>query len=163
MLKIHTTCVMLGLKNFTINKDMTVSVNGDVFIPNTLEALPFKFDKVSGDFYAAYSLLTDMTNMPNEVGGSFNISYSKIGEIEGMPRKIGGDFIATDLTTKNYYTPYPLQIRGNTYISMVVKMTPRELSAYLNYQHYYDVFDKDGNFQMEEARALLSEIKDGLL
>ena len=48
---IETTCKKYNIKNYTINTDGLVDVNGDVFLYNKgLTKLPLKFGKVTGYF-----------------------------------------------------------------------------------------------------------------
>jgi hypothetical protein len=103
-----------GIQNYTINEDGTVDVNGDVNIDDmTLSRIPFKFGKVTGNFYCSDNSLTSLEGSPREVGGSFYCSdnklkdlkgspievdkgffcyANKLNSIEGMPIEIGGDF-----------------------------------------------------------------------
>jgi hypothetical protein len=60
------------LKNYTINLDDTIDVNGSVHLWKKLgkmEKLPVKFEKVSGDFDCEWNKLTTLENCPNYVGG----------------------------------------------------------------------------------------------
>lgn len=50
---IDTICKKFGIKNYTINEDSTIDVDGNVDLRNKgLTKIPLKFGKVSGKFYA---------------------------------------------------------------------------------------------------------------
>ena len=52
-------CKKFGIKNYTINTDGTIDFNGDMLVNNlnlnarNFEKLPLKFNKVTGNFFAA--------------------------------------------------------------------------------------------------------------
>jgi len=49
--KIHTICKKHNIENYTINKDHSIDVDGDVYLyKKELTKIPLKFRKVSGDF-----------------------------------------------------------------------------------------------------------------
>lgn len=107
-----------GIKNYTINSDGTIDVDGDVdlyvYYNRKLTEIPFKFGKVTGDFNCSdnnlISLdgcpyyvggdfngsgnkLTNLNGSPSEVIGYFSCDYNNLTTVEGMPKEIGGDFI----------------------------------------------------------------------
>lgn len=103
-----------SIENYTINKDGSVDVYGDVDLANQqLEFIPIKFGKVSGIFNCSRNPLNSLENCPyyvgkefycsainikslefspREIGGSFYCHNNKLESIEGMPLEIGGDF-----------------------------------------------------------------------
>jgi hypothetical protein len=61
------------LKNYTVNPDKTIDVNGNVgleYILNDMEKLPVKFGKVSGYFSCFGNNLTTLEGCPKYVGGT---------------------------------------------------------------------------------------------
>lgn len=103
-----------GVKNYTINSNGSVDVNGDVDLSNLdLKEIPIRFDRVTGyfdlfnnnlgslrnspyyvgdSFYCSNNKLTSLKGSPQEVVGSFICSVNNLKSIEGMPLEIGGDF-----------------------------------------------------------------------
>lgn len=93
-----------NIKNYTINKDLTIDVDDDVNIfANSLEngELPdfIQFNKIIGNFsisdfrlggYYIYSLI----GCPLRVYGNFSIRAKELDTLEGCPKKVGGIFIA---------------------------------------------------------------------
>lgn len=84
-----------NVKNYTINDDLTVDVDGSVNLSNRNIGLhdgyiPIRFGKVSGDFNVSNNNLTCLKGCPSEVGGNFNCSDNNLKSIEDAPLKIGG-------------------------------------------------------------------------
>jgi len=100
---IDSICKKYNIKNYTINADGLVDVNGDVDLYNKkLTKLPLKFGKVTGGFYCSYNQLTTLEGSPREVGGNFNCNNNnKLATLEGSPREVGGYFYCSynQLTT----------------------------------------------------------------
>jgi hypothetical protein len=94
---IDAICKKYGIRNYTINEDGTVDVDGNVDIHNRgydrgLEKIPLKFGYVSGDFYCSFNQLTTLEGSPNKVGGNFICSNSQLTTLEGASNWVGGDF-----------------------------------------------------------------------
>jgi len=107
-------CMMYGIKNYTINSDNSIDVDGDVNLENkNLVELPLKFNKASGDFDCSSNELSSLKGAPKYVGGSFhcdrnhltslkyspqhinmhfNINYNFIRSLEDMPKQVNGIF-----------------------------------------------------------------------
>jgi len=83
------------LKNYTINPDGTIDVNGGVNLSHKLgdmEKLPVKFGKVSGYFDCGKSILTTLEGCPSYVGDSFDCGWNNLTTLEGCPKYVGGYF-----------------------------------------------------------------------
>ena len=92
-LKIKRILTKFKIKNYTINPDGSIDVNGNVNISHKkLTKIPFKFGKVSGDFYCSYNQLTSLEGCPSEVGGNFNCSNNILTSLVGCPSEVGGYF-----------------------------------------------------------------------
>jgi len=90
---IHKICKKYGIKNYTINNDGTIDVDGDVYLwRKGFTKLPLKFNHVSGDFSCHYNKLTTLEGGPQSVGGDFVCSYNKLTILEGGPKSVGGNF-----------------------------------------------------------------------
>jgi len=77
--KIDSICKKYGIKNYIINSDGSVDVDGDVSFKVNLNKLPLKFGKVSGYFDCSYNFLTTLEGCPKWVFYTLNID---------IPRKI---------------------------------------------------------------------------
>lgn len=90
---IDSICKEYGIKNYTINSDGTIDVDGFVYIGNKkLTKLPLKFGKVSGNFYCDNNQLTTLEGAPKIVRGSFDCSENKLTTLQGGPESVGGYF-----------------------------------------------------------------------
>ena len=91
--EIHNICEKYGIKNYTINLDGSIDVDGNVNLQNKgLTKIPLKFNHVSGNFNCSYNKLTTLDGSPERVGGSFYCNYNNLTTLEGGPQSVGGDF-----------------------------------------------------------------------
>ena len=82
------------IKNYTINDDLTVDVNGNVHLLGFKSSIfPFHFGKVSGSFYCDCANLESLKGAPISVGGNFHCSYNNLKSLKGAPTFVGGSFI----------------------------------------------------------------------
>jgi len=90
---IDSICEKYGIKNYTINSDGTVDVDGDVYLSRRkLTKLPLKFGKVSGYFDCRNNQLTTLEGCPQSVVGYFNCSGNQLTILEFCPQSVGGYF-----------------------------------------------------------------------
>ena len=86
-----------GIKNYTINEDGTIDVEGNVYLSNKdLTKIPFKFGKVTGHFYCYSNQLTSLDGCPRDVGGNFTCSVNLLKNLIGGPQEVGGDYFCQD-------------------------------------------------------------------
>ena len=104
-----------NIKNYTINDDFTIDVNGNVFLSRrNLKEFPeyIQFRVVGGrfdcrnnnltslrgcpreveGFYCNVNELTSLEGAPERVGGNFYCDYNKLTTLKGAPKEIGGEF-----------------------------------------------------------------------
>lgn len=68
----------MGIKNYTINDDGTVDVDGNVSLNDkSLTSIPVQFGQVTGSFYCSHNRLTSLEGAPKEIGGSFTCRNNK--------------------------------------------------------------------------------------
>jgi len=90
---IDSICSKYGIKNYTINSDGTVDVDGNVNLYNKdLTKLPLKFGKVSGYFDCDTNQLTSLEGCPKSVSGYFACGYNNLKSLEFCPQSVGGNF-----------------------------------------------------------------------
>jgi hypothetical protein len=82
---IKRKCKKFGIKNYTINEDSTIDVDGDVNLHrNRLTKLPLKFRKVSGDFSCHRNQLKSLSGAPLSVGGDFSCYSNELKSLSGV-------------------------------------------------------------------------------
>jgi hypothetical protein len=90
---IDSICIEYRIKNYTINPDESIDVDGNVDLSSkSLTKLPLKFRNVNGYFYCQVNQLTTLEGSPDSVGGDFACSDNKLTTLEGCPESVGGDF-----------------------------------------------------------------------
>jgi len=86
-------CEKYGIKNYTINDDLSIDVDGGVILENFfIEYLPLRFDYVSGGFNCSDNMLVSLKGCPQTVGGYFNCSNNNLLSLEGCPQTVGENF-----------------------------------------------------------------------
>ncbi|ACT51264.1 hypothetical protein [Methylovorus glucosotrophus] len=86
-----------GVRNYTINEDLTVDVKGDVYLKNRgITNIPIQFGKVGKNFHCEGNNLTSLKGCPIEVGNYFDCSNNKLETLEFAPLKVGGSFDCSD-------------------------------------------------------------------
>jgi hypothetical protein len=94
--KIKFLCKKYGIKNYSINKDYSIDINGDVDLSHIkfglyfkkLTHIPLNFNIVEGCFNCSYNNLTTLEGCPNEIGW-FDCSHNNLYKLKGCPKKIG--------------------------------------------------------------------------
>ena len=86
-------CKQYGIRNYSINPDLSIDVDGDVRLNNLhLSSLPLRFSRVGGDFACHNNQLTTLEGCPREVGIDFVCSFNRLTTLEGCPREVGENF-----------------------------------------------------------------------
>lgn len=91
------TLKVLNIKNYKIDDDGLVNVEGDVNIRSLitkfiLDKIPVKFGNVTGSFECNGNKLTSLEGAPKSVGGNFDCRSNQLTSLEGAPKSLGGDF-----------------------------------------------------------------------
>jgi hypothetical protein len=90
---IDAICRRYEIKNYTINFDGSVSVDGDVGLGyKGLTELPIRFKEVSGFFLCWNNNLTSLEGCPERVGEHFGCWNNSLTSLEGCPKYINGNF-----------------------------------------------------------------------
>lgn len=98
---------------FTINDDLSVSVDGDVVMSGkNLSEIPVNFRDVSGDFDCSFNKLKTLKNSPKIVGKNFFCDTNRLITLKGCPEKVGERFVAThnNISSLSDYTTYALGV-----------------------------------------------------
>ena len=101
---ISLICEKYNIKNYTINDDGTIDVNGNVNLSSKgLTELPLVFNKVSGDFDCGVNKLTSLKGSPRWIGGGFYCDHNQLTSLEFSPDYVGGSFwCSNNQLTDNY-------------------------------------------------------------
>ena len=122
---IDEICREYWIRNYTINPDKSIDVNGYVNLCNKkLTKLPLKFNKVNGFLYCHENKLTSLEGSPVEVNNDFYCYNNNLTSLKYAPKIIRGDF---DCHTNN--------IKSFEYFPNFVK-----LDFYCGYNPIYEVW-----------------------
>ena len=87
--EIHRICKEYDIKNYTINPDGSIDVDGDVELGvYKLDKIPLKFNNVSGYFNISYNNITSLEGCPKYIGETFYCNSNKLTSLEYFPNKI---------------------------------------------------------------------------
>ena len=90
---IKDICKKYRIKNYTINSDGSIDVDGDVNIAYMkLDKLPLRFNRIGGNFDCSVNHLTSLIGAPKEIGGNFYCNNNQLTSLEGAPKEVGGFF-----------------------------------------------------------------------
>ena len=114
---ISLICEKYGIKNYTINDDGSIDVNGNVdLLWYRLTELPLNFNRVTGYFNCNCNKLTTLKGSPKWVGGSFSCINNQLTSLEFSPDYVGGWF---DCRWNNLTDNYcDTEIAGNFYTTL---------------------------------------------
>lgn len=99
---IETLLKTLEIKNYKINDDGSVDVEGDVNLNDlNLQKIPIKFGVVKGYFNCSNNKLINLINSPESVSHDFICSSNSLTTLEGGPKNVDGSFMCSynSLTT----------------------------------------------------------------
>jgi hypothetical protein len=85
----------MGVKNYTINPDLTIDVKGNVDLSDKkLTEFPdyIKFNNIYGHFYCQTNQLTSLKGCPINVSGDFGCWNNQLISLKGCPTTIGANF-----------------------------------------------------------------------
>jgi len=86
-------CDKYGIENYTINDDLSIDVDGGVYLNRRyLEYLPLRFNYVSDYFNCSYNELKTLEGCPEKVGGTFHCFKNELKSLKGCPQTVNGDF-----------------------------------------------------------------------
>lgn len=92
-----------GITKYTVNSDESIDCHQNVYLNfYSLIKIPFKFNRVYGDFICNGNNLTNLENAPKYVQGLFDCSDNiYLTSLEGCPKYIGSDFISDNNMLKS--------------------------------------------------------------
>ena len=122
--EIHKICEKYYIKNYIINNDLSIDVNGNIDLDRKkLTELPLSFNVIKGNFVCSSNYLNTLKGSPNTVDGDFlcnnnNLttlehspqivtglyacSFNKLKSLKGCPTFINNDFICDRTSIKSF-------------------------------------------------------------
>lgn len=131
--RIESILKKYNIKNYVINDDLTVDVNGDIdFRGADLKRFPVKFGKIIGNFNCSNNQLETLNGGPNKVSENFYCYNNNLTSLQGSPREVGENFWCV----KNKFTSLqgsPREVGGDfacSYGNLVtLRGAPREVGG----------------------------------
>jgi hypothetical protein len=143
--QIDSICNEYKIKNYTINYDGTIDVDGNVLLSyKGLSALPLRFNNVFGNFKCDQNNLTSLEGSPKYVGGAFTCASNHLTSLAGGPNKIEDDFCC-------YFNSLPDLVGGPSYVG-------GDYVAYSNDLHSFEGCAEiiNGDFEVSNNHKLIT-------
>ncbi len=81
------------IKNYTINEDGSIDCNQDInFFCENLNEIPFKFNRINGNFEISNNKLKSLKNCAKYVEGYFDCSVNKLISLEFGPEYVSKNY-----------------------------------------------------------------------
>jgi len=100
--RVDSICEKYQIKNYSINSDGSIDVDGDVDISKqNLTKFPIVFNNVSGNFTCKDNMIKSLKGGPVTVGGNFVCAFNDLSSLAGSPESVGDDFSCKFNNLKN--------------------------------------------------------------
>ena len=136
-----------NIKNYTINDDFIVDVNGDVDLKyKELTEFPeyIQFGVVTGFFSCYKNQLISLRGVPRIVDGYFDCSFNQLTSLEGAPRKCHNFYCYSNYLTSLKGSPEivgSFDCRYNSLISL--EGASREVGGYFDCSNNSIIFTEE--------------------
>ena len=91
--KIQNICEKYNIRNYIINNDMSIDVDGDVNLQRMgLKKIPLNINKVTGSFYADNCDFNSLKGSPKYVGHDFMCDGNNLKTLADGPLYVGNDY-----------------------------------------------------------------------
>lgn len=161
---INFICQKYDIKNYTINEDGTVDVDGEVYLyANNLVKLPLKFGKVTGYFTCSNNHLTSLEGSPYWVGRYFDCSNNELTTLEDGPKTVIGSYYCQRNKLVNFkgwpedFDGY-LFISGNPVYKLLENITNDKRNKFVYWCNEFDAIDDEGNVIPERMEEVYHKI-----
>jgi hypothetical protein len=158
--EIDKICRKYNIKNYTINSDNSVDVDGDVYLwDKKLESIPLNFNIVNGYFTCDNNNLTSLKGCPIRVGDYFYCYSNKLTSLQHSPQYMeNGDFscsrnkieslqYCTELIRSNFYCGYNKLTSLEHHPSVYGRFycSNNQINTFENFYYYKEDVYFDGN------------------
>jgi hypothetical protein len=138
---IHDICKKYNIKNYTVNGDGSIDVNGNVNLSGReLTEFPLIFNKVMGDFHCGMNNLTSLKGCPRWIGGNFSCSNNRLSSLEFSPEYVGGYFECIDNDLIDNYCD--TEIGGYFYTTLVQDGMIFDYNEVTNYNEWRKLYKR---------------------
>ena len=160
--------VLMNVKNYVINDDLTVDVNSRVDLSfKDLKDVPIKFNKIEGDFNCSDNNLTSLEGCPTVINGGFHCGFNNLTSLKGCPTVINGGFHCSN----NYLTSLeccPKEVNGNFSCNnnnrlISFEFFPQEINGNFIFLHNIEIKEEElVNFhcKMENIEKIYSDFNE---
>jgi hypothetical protein len=132
---ISLICKKYNIKNYTINSDGSIDVDGNVNLYYMeLTELPLTFNKVTGHFSCSNNKLTSLKGCPRWIGGFFDCERNNLTSLEFSPDYVGAWFACNHNNLIDNYCDS--EIIGNFYTTLKQEGVEYYNNIMINYNEW---------------------------
>jgi hypothetical protein len=126
----------MGVFNFTIHDDLTVTANDHVFFYMLgLKKIPIQFRRIKGDLFIGGNYLKSIKGLPMILDGMLTIAGEQIESLQYLPQKIGGA-----IKLYNNQKLHDLRSELKFCDNIIESSTFFEAIKYLSYDEYLEIY-----------------------
>lgn len=104
-----------SIDNYVIHDDLSVTVNGDVYLKDcNIDKLPLKF-RETGYFDISFNRLETLKGVPDKVNGDFDCGANKLTSLDFFPSYVSQDAYVIYNKIKKIDEKYKLQVNGQLF------------------------------------------------
>ena len=161
---VESICEEYGIKNYTINTDGSIDVDGDVDLRRKkLKNLPLNFNKVTGGFYCSGNQLTSLEGCPKSVGGGFYCLNNQLTSLEGCPKEVGNFYCNSNQLTS--LKGCPKEVGGdflcyNNLLPKLIMDNIKYIDGIIKWQDDYSIWRKDGSLDEFRFNDMMIDVKN---
>ncbi len=160
--EIINICKKYKIKNYTINPDGSIDVDGDIDLRyRTLYKLPLNFNRVNGSFFCYGNSLSNLENSPVEVNGDFDCYDSSIKSLIGSPIIVRKDLILTDnpisIVDSSIEVYGDIHIDDTNFDDKIKSLSQDKLRILFEHGVDYNIFDKEGNINDSRLERMFKD------
>ena len=157
-------CQKYGIKNYSINDDGTIDVDGDVHLFNKdLKELPLKFGKVTGYFSCGHNKLNSLEGSPKFVGGYFSCYDNQLKTLEGGPKIVMCQYYCINnqlVNFKGFPEDYDdkVSIANNPVYDLIENIPEEKRNKFIYWCNEYDAIDDQGKVIHERMEEVYNKL-----
>lgn len=139
----------LYIKNYTINDDLSVDVNGDVDIVNkNLYDIPIQFGYIDGNFFCQNNELKSLKGCPKYIEDDFQFYHNNLYDLKYFPENY------LDKVLKKEHYLYLHDFFKNPIYDLIILVENYKIPIFIKYLNDYNVIQ--GN------KIILESLKEAL-
>ena len=161
---IDSICKEYNIRNYTINDDGSIDVDGDVNLySKELTKLPIKFGRVTGSFDCDNNYLTSLEGSPYWVGGFLTCADNYLKTLEGGPKVVVKSYYCESnqlINFKGFPEDFDCTIcfEYNPVYKLLENITNDKRNKFIYWCNEFDAIDDQGKVIHERMEEVYNKL-----